>query len=251
MLLVLAEDQKVVREADQAQIFPEQGLVEMVQIKIREERRDGRAQRDAFRRPPGRLKVRDRCLEPYLYEIYDPHILNQLGHLAHQALLIDLGEEGGDVGVDDPAEALIPVLHDAADGLIDRAPAPIGEAAVLELGLEEGCEHERRRRLQHPIPYRGHRELPWLLAGRFHDDAQKRARLVGTFNDLVAKRDEVGIEIKLKLLQRLPVAARAAPVSSHPMPSITQSGENKDLMQEGGHGDSAFRWLGCGIGSMP
>ena len=66
------------------------------------------------------------------------HVLNQLGHLAHQPLVIDLGEEGGDVGIHDPAEALVTVLHDAADGLIDRAPAAIGEAAVLDSASKRG-----------------------------------------------------------------------------------------------------------------
>lgn len=62
-------------------------------------------------------------------------------------------------------------------------------------------------------------------------------------NDLVAKRGEIGLQMRLELLQRLPVAARAAPVSSNPMPSVAQSGESKDLMQEGGHGESTFQCL--------
>src|ERR1039458_6497378 len=96
--------------------------------------------------------------------------------------MIDAGEVGGDVGIDDVLVAIVAKLDDARDRAVDAAAAPVRIGGFDELLLEGAGQQTRHGRLQDPVADgRDQQSAGILRSGMFlHNDLAERPGAIST-----------------------------------------------------------------------
>ncbi len=91
--------------------------------------------------------------EPAAHEREERFLVHVPGEPFEELVARDLVEIALDIGIDHPTEAAIAQLHDAAHGLVHRAPLAVAVADVLEFRIEHGGQDQRRGGLGHAVAH--------------------------------------------------------------------------------------------------
>ncbi|MCB2056163.1 MAG: hypothetical protein KDE35_18235 [Geminicoccaceae bacterium] len=141
------------------------------------------------------------------------------------------GEIIVDVGVHHPAIAVTTQEIDPPHRLLHRAPGTITEARLGEPGVEQRCQHLRRRRLHHPIGDARDRQQPHPAAILGDLDHPHRIGPVGTVHQQPRQMLQPLVQPDRERLHGQPVAARSPLVARHPRPTFCQTHHRRDPLE--------------------
>lgn len=208
----LAEHEEIVGVAHQDLAEEGQAFVELVEEEVREHGGDHGAlgQSTGERNDPG--AVVDLRADPALEKGENVGIERQAAEASQQLVVIDVVEKPFDVRVHHPAEALLPQLVDAVDGVLDRAPLAEGVAAVLEFGLEDLPREQMDGGLGHPVAHGGDGEALELGFVFRHLKAEKRQRVIAPADEPVLEVIHLDLQMVVEVRDGDAVRAPAAAV---------------------------------------
>ena len=188
--------------------------------------------------------VPHRRVQPQADQPDDGLVGNERGEPPYRQFPVDRGEEALDIGVQQPAIPLLIELVDPFDRHPHRPPAPVGEAAFVELRFEKRLHVGRDGRLEHAVADGRHDERPPLLRPRrFLDlDLPQRPGEVRLVLHHPPQEVDLPVEIGLEVGEGDVVDARAPVVLADAQegaaertvvqPQRTHSGSEDDLSRQ-------------------
>ncbi len=224
VILTREDHDEVVREADEMRVAfqPRHHLLRkprvehLVQVNVRQKRRDDTALRRAGVRMHQRTGLHHACIQPLANESEQHAVAYPLLKNFPELRMIEGVEESRDVDLRNP-----PALHvhrlvpQRVQRLMRRAPRPEAVRAVHEVLLVDGVQRHHDRTLQDLVLEGGDTDGPRLRPIALRDvDPPHGRRDVHAGLRAVEKRLEIGLQIRLVLGRSLSVDARRAVLPS-------------------------------------
>ena len=159
-----------------------------------------------------------------------------LGDQAHQDLMIDIVEAGGDVPFDHPLVGAAGQLVDLGDGVLSPTTGPIPVAGRVEVDLEDRFQDQLEGHLCHPIPQRGdaeHAQFPALLRYRHLPDRQcGEGAVLERGAQLLQECQHPDVLFDVAAGDRVHASCPGAPVARDPLPGHQQGGLIADQVEQ-------------------
>jgi hypothetical protein len=172
-------------------------LIKGVEDNVGEQRRDDATLRSAPSGDADDATITNTGLEEGNEETDDTAVCDSGANLGYHNLVGNSVEEGGDIRINDEAEALSSVLNYGCDSVVSFATWPEAVAPTREVGFEDRRQDLIDRLLAHAVRNNGNAQRAHLLGvGRLGDvDATNRMRNEAVFHELALKLSQVSFDI--------------------------------------------------------
>src|SRR5437867_3866791 len=173
------------------------GPVQRIEVEVGQQRRDNPALRHALlvgQDSPfaAAFFLHYRCIQPLSQQVQYAPVAEAAGHQLHQASVGDGVEVFRQIRVHDFQLALAQGLDDGVERLVRTASGSEPTRVRMKVRLEDGCQHQQRDHLHHPVSDRGDSQRSLPAVGFGNINPPHRARPVC-----------LGLQFPLQLLQPL------------------------------------------------
>ncbi len=165
----------------------------------------------------------------------------------------DVVKKGIDVGVEDPAEALVAQLADLMDRGAHGASGAVGVAARFEFLFEDLPREQVHRRLDHPVAHRGNGKVAHPGGGLRNGNAQERERMVDAAQEAVLEPVDLLFQVLVEVIEADAIRPAAAAVVPDALAGRIKGlalGELVEHVSHHGTLDTGGREKGYGLGEL-
>src|SRR6185312_10005854 len=208
-------DVTVVRITNKAMSTALQLAVEFIEHEVTQQWRKRSSLRSSFHAGADQSVLHHPGIEECPDELQQPLVLDALGDLAHQFVVIDSIKELFQIEIDHPSVTLRDVLLRLSHSVMRRSTRSKPVAVLGERRVPSLLQHLHHRLLDEAIQRGGDAKLshPSIRLRDFHPP--HRFRFVGPVQQLLPNGRPVLLQIVAELIDRHPVDARATFVALH------------------------------------
>ena len=150
-----AKDHEIIRKADKPKVGLRQSKVKLVKDNVSQKGRNNAALRSALDHREKDAVFKNICCEKLSDNVEDVTISDPKSNQVNNQIVVDVVETSRNIGIDQPAEAIIAELDDSLNGLMLIATRPEPERKVRERGFKNRLKQRFNDSLSDPIPDSG------------------------------------------------------------------------------------------------
>jgi hypothetical protein len=215
------EDDKIIGVSDVPPTFGLDLLIEGVENNVGKQRRDDAPLGSTLSGDADDATITDTGFEEGLEKTDDATVCDPGTNAGYNNLVVNSVEEGGDIRVNNAAEAFLGIVNCGCYSVVSLATWPEAIASIREEGIEDRRQDLIDRLLAHAVDYNWNSQGALLLGvGRFRDvDAPDRLRYEAIFHELALKLSQVSFRILFKGADSHPIEPMGTLIGANPTPS--------------------------------
>ena len=218
-----AQNHPIVGIAHQCQPGLRQRHVELVQVHVRQQRREHAALKCARARIAPAQVIEHLRLEPARHQPQDAAVLHLAGDQGQQHPVVEIFKTILDIAIHDPSPPPVAPLNNRVRRVQSRAPFTKTETAIQEPGFIQRRDGVINGALNDAVPDGKNRQRSLAAAGLGHPHPAHRLWAIHAGAQRPLQRIQVGLQVGLELAQAFAIHARPAAICLHLAPRSPQA----------------------------